>query len=176
MTQPDSGKQYPSSTIIVFCFILREDEVLLVERAFPPYQGMRTIPGGHKGYGEEITTACLREMHEETGLTLLDCHFAGFMQVHREGRVGPEALCLYYAAKEFSGELTPSPEGNLAWTKIADIYKDKGTHPALRALLPHIASGNYPFTAEAYVDDEGKGEYAVTGPGVRGKSVAGRHE
>lgn len=173
MTQSSSGKQYPGSTIIVFCFILRGDEVLLVERAFPPYQGMRTIPGGHKRYGEEITAACLREMREETGLTLHDCHFAGFMQVRREDRTGAEALCLYYVAGEFSGDLTPSPEGRLAWTKMADVYNDKGTHPALRALLPHIESGNCPFTAEACVDDDGKGEYAVTGPG---RSVTGRHE
>lgn len=176
MSQPDSGKQYPSSTLIVFCFIRRGDEILLVERALPPYQGMRTIPGGHKQYGEEIAAACLREMKEETGLTLHDCHFAGFMQVHREGRTGPEALCLYFTAEEFSGEATPSPEGKLAWTGIAEIYEDKGTHPALRALLPHIASGNYPFAAEAYVDADGKGKYAVTGPGKHGKSVSGRFE
>ncbi len=176
MTQANSGEQYPSSVLIVFCFILRGDEVLLVERALPPYQGMRTIPGGHKRYGEEVTAACLREMKEETGLTLLDCHYAGYMQVHREGRIGPEALCLYYAAKEFFGKPTPSLEGNLAWTKVADALKDKGTHPALRALLPHIANGNYPFTAEAYVDENGKGDYSVTGPGGHGITVAGRHE
>ncbi|MDL2209398.1 NUDIX domain-containing protein [Desulfovibrio sp. OttesenSCG-928-O18] len=176
MSKPEAEKNYPSSTIIVFCFIRRGDEVLLVERAFPPYQGMRTIPGGHKQFGEEITAACLREMKEETGLTLHDCHLAGFMQVHRAGRTGPEALCIYYAAEDFSGELTPSEEGPLAWTKTEAVYRDKGTHPALRALLPHVVSGNYPFTAEAYVDAEGKGDYSITGPGKHGKTVRERHE
>ena len=176
MTQSNSGTGYPSSTIIVFCFIRRGDDVLLIERALPPYQWMRTIPGGHKQFGEEVAAACLREMQEETGLLLHDCHFAGVMQVHREGRQGPEALCVYFAAESFSGELTPGPEGNLIWTPSAAIYTDKGTHPALRALLPHIESGKYPFMAEAYVDDEGKGEYTVTSPGAQGKSVTGRHE
>ncbi len=176
MAQADSGKHYPSSTLIVFCFIRQGSRLLLVERTLPPYQGMRTIPGGHKRPGEEITAACLREMREETGLTLHDCHFAGYMQVHREGRVGPEALCIYFAAEEFSGTVTPSPEGKLAWTETAAVYKDKSTHPALRALLPHIESGNCPFTAEAYVDADGKGTYTVTGPGRHGKSVTGRHE
>ena len=176
MTQADSAKHYPSSILIVFCFIRRRDEILLIERALPPYQGMRTIPGGHKQYGEEIAAACLREMKEETGLSLHDCRFAGFMQVHREGWTGPEALCIYFVAEEFSGEVTAGHEGRLAWFRIAELYEDKGTHPALRALLPHIESGNCPFTAEAYVDADGKGTYTVTGPGRQGKSVTGRHE
>ena len=176
MPQPDSAKQYPSSVIIVFCFIRRGDELLLVERALPPYQGMRTIPGGHKQYGEELAAACLREMKEETGLSLHDCHLAGVMQVRQEGRTGPEALCVYFVSEEFSGDVAPSIEGKLAWLKTAEIYKDKGVHPALRALLPHIESGNYPFTAEADVDADGKGKYTVTSPGKRGKSVTRRHE
>jgi ADP-ribose pyrophosphatase YjhB (NUDIX family) len=177
MTQSVSGKQYPVSTIYVFCFIRRGEELLLVERALPPYQGVRTIPGGHKLDEEEMAAACLREMREETGLALHDCRFAGILQVHREDRAGgPEALCIYFTAEEFSGEVTPSPEGQLTWTGTAKIHTDKGTHPTLRALLPHIESGNCPFIAEAYVDAEGKGQYTVTGPGKQGRSVTERHE
>lgn len=174
MATPDEAQ--PSSIIIVFCFIRRGDEILLVERAFPPYQGTRTIPGGHKKRGEEIRAACLREIQEETGLALHDCRLAGIMQVHREDRTGPEYLCIYFTAEEFSGAVTHSPEGTLAWTAFADIQADTGTHPALRALLPHVVSGNYPFTAEAYVDADGKGEYAVTGPGKHAKQVVARYE
>ena len=176
MTQTLEEKQRTSSIIVVFCFIRRNGELLLVDRAFPPYQGVRTIPGGHKKRGEELLAACLREMKEETGLTLHDCRFAGQMQVHRDNRPGPEYLCLYYAAEEFSGEATPSDEGNLTWTRIADIHADTGTHPALRALLPFIESGTCPFTAEAYVDADGRGEYTVTGPGKGAQSVTKRYE
>ena len=176
MTQSGSGKHYPVSTIFVFCFIRRGEELLLVERALAPYQGVRTIPGGHKLGGEEITAACLREMREETGLVLHDCRFAGILQVHREGWTGTEALCVYFTAEKFSGEVTQSPEGKLAWTATAEIHRDKGTHPTLRALLPHIESGNCPFIAEAHVDADGKGQYTVTGPGEQGKSVTERHE
>ena len=170
-------QQYPSSTLIVFCFIRRGDEVLLVERALPPYQGMRTIPGGHKNRGEELFAACLREMKEETGLTLHDCRFAGHMQVHRNDRTsGPEALCLYYVADEFSGEVTPSEEGFLTWTNMDAALKDTGTHPALRALLPSVRDNACPFMAEAYVDANGKGEFRVTGPGAGAKPVVMRLE
>ena len=155
-----------SSVIIVFAFIRRGNDLLLVERAFPPYQGMRTIPGGHKERGEELREACLREIREETGLELEDCRFAGIMQVHRPERPGPEFLCAYFVADAFSGTLTPGPEGNLTWTNMAAIHRDAGTHPALRALLPFIETGAFPFTAEAHTDSEGRGVYAVTGPGA----------
>lgn len=170
-------RQYPVSTLIVFCFIRRGGEVLLVERALPPYQGMRTIPGGHKAHGEELLAACLREMKEETGLVLHDCRFAGHMQVHPHGRTsGPEFLCIYYVADEFSGEVTPGEEGFLTWTKMDDALKDTGTHPALRALLPSIQNDALPFMAEAYVDGDGKGEYVVTGPGKGAKPSVNRVE
>ena len=101
MAQSDSAQQYPGSAIIVFCFIRRGDDLLLIERALPPYQGMRTIPGGHKRYGEEIAAACLREMKEETGLSLRDCHFAGFMQVHQAGGQGRKLSASISSLKSF---------------------------------------------------------------------------
>ena len=134
--------------------------MLLVERALPPYQGVRTIPGGHRKHGEELKKACLREMREETGLLLEDCRFAGMLQVHHPGSTNPEYLCVYFVADAFSGTLTPSEEGSLAWEKSAALHQDAGTHPALRALLPFIEKG-----AEAVTDSEGRGVYTVTGPG-----------
>ena len=176
MTQLIPTHKRPLSVIIVFAFIRRGDELLLVERALPPYQGMRTIPGGHKQYGEEYATACLREMQEETGLVLEDLRFAGLMQVHRERASGEEYLCLYYVADVFSGTLTPSHEGPLAWEKMTNIHTMPGTHPALRALLPFVEKGDVPFTAEAYCDSEGRGTYSVTPLGVNGGTVTKRYE
>jgi 8-oxo-dGTP diphosphatase len=45
-------------------------EVVLVRRANPPRQGEWSIPGGKLGWGENLRTAAMREMLEETGLTL----------------------------------------------------------------------------------------------------------
>ncbi|SBW06692.1 putative NUDIX hydrolase [uncultured delta proteobacterium] len=153
------------SVIVVFAFIRQGGELLLVERAFPPYRGVRTIPGGHKKRGEELKEACCREMAEETGLRIDSLRFAGVMQVHRPDNPGPEYLCAYFVADAFSGTVTESAEGSLAWTKMAAIHDDPGTHPALRALLPFIERGEFPFTAEAHTDGEGRGVYTVTGPG-----------
>ena len=176
MMRTSPSHKRPLSVLVVFAFIRRNDELLLVERALPPFQGMRTIPGGHKQYGEEYATACLREMREETGLVLEDLRFAGLMQVHRERPGEEEYLCLYYVADTFSGTLTPSHEGPLAWEKMADIHTMPGTHPALRALLPFVEKEIIPFTAEAYCDTEGRGIYTVTPLGANSASVTNRYE
>ena len=46
------------------------DNVLLVQRAYPPYQGYWTLPGGRARQGESPEVCARREIGEELGLTL----------------------------------------------------------------------------------------------------------
>jgi ADP-ribose pyrophosphatase YjhB (NUDIX family) len=45
--------------------------VLLVRRAHPPLQGEWSLPGGAVEAGETLTAATVREVFEETGLTVI---------------------------------------------------------------------------------------------------------
>lgn len=54
--------------ISVGLVVWRADEVLLIRRANPPYQGCWSIPGGKVEYGETLHEAALRELQEETGI------------------------------------------------------------------------------------------------------------
>ncbi|EAP89072.1 MutT/nudix family protein [Oceanicaulis alexandrii HTCC2633] len=63
--------------ISVGLVVWREDEVLLIRRANPPFQGCWSIPGGKVEFGETLHQAGLREVLEETGIraqvdTLID--------------------------------------------------------------------------------------------------------
>ena len=52
----------------VVAVVLREDEVLLVRRANPPYVGYWGFPGGKIEAGETIEAAAVRELAEETAV------------------------------------------------------------------------------------------------------------
>lgn len=69
--------------------------------------------GGHFEEGESPEECLLREVKEETGLTLLSWRFRGIVTFCSEG-YGTEYMCLY-TADGFSGELQDCAEGILQW-------------------------------------------------------------
>ncbi len=55
----------PGAGMVVF----RGDDVLLIKRGKPPYEGQWSLPGGKIEYGETAAEAASRELAEETGTT-----------------------------------------------------------------------------------------------------------
>ncbi|HOJ32519.1 MAG TPA: NUDIX domain-containing protein [Candidatus Hydrogenedentes bacterium] len=50
------------------CFVLKGDELLLVQRAIEPCRGQWTLPGGFMELGETAEEGALRELYEETNI------------------------------------------------------------------------------------------------------------
>lgn len=76
--------------------------------------------GGHFE-GDECPEECLlREVKEETGLTLESFQFRGLITFVCEGW-NTEYMCLYTADK-FSGELKECDEGELVWIPKSEIF------------------------------------------------------
>jgi ADP-ribose pyrophosphatase YjhB (NUDIX family) len=66
-----SARTYPDRPWVgVGVVVWRGDEVLLVRRGRPPRQGEWGIPGGAQALGETVFAAAIREVLEETGLTV----------------------------------------------------------------------------------------------------------
>jgi 8-oxo-dGTP diphosphatase len=61
----EADKRRPIAAVGVVC--LRGDEVLLIRRGAPPFEGQWSLPGGRIEWGERVADAALRELKEETG-------------------------------------------------------------------------------------------------------------
>jgi 8-oxo-dGTP diphosphatase len=54
----------------VGALIIRDHQILLIQRAHPPLEGEWSLPGGRIESGETIIAALKREVREETGLEI----------------------------------------------------------------------------------------------------------
>ncbi len=102
--------------LTVLCLLHRDNQYLLQDRIKKDWQGY-TLPGGHIEPGESIVDAVVREMQEETGLTVLDPKLCGVKQFPIEGG---RYIVFLFTATEYTGELTSSAEGAMHW-----VDKDK---------------------------------------------------
>lgn len=86
--------------------IVREGKVLLIKRAYAPYQHLWTLPGGRIEPGETIEQCAIREISEEVGLTIRNPRP---VLVQNLGRDGTFRLAVF-ATRDFSGMLRASDE------------------------------------------------------------------
>ncbi len=101
---------YHNSKPAAGALILRDDRVLLVERAVEPFKGYWDVPGGFLELGEHPADGARREALEETGLIveLEDPPFAIMMDHY--GDSGDFTLNVYYVARVVGGEARPSDD------------------------------------------------------------------
>ena len=86
--------------------------VLVQDRRNPDWPGV-TFPGGHVEPGEAFTHSVIREVFEETGLTIENPHLCGVKQF--QTRRNERYVVFLYRADRFSGSLCSSDEGEVFW-------------------------------------------------------------
>ena len=103
--------------LAVLCLIKDGDRVLLQNRVKKDWQGY-TLPGGHVEPGESFVDAVVREMKEETGLTIEKPKLVGIKQFPIEGG---RYIVLLFEATQFTGEVVSSEEGEMTWIDRAEL-------------------------------------------------------
>ena len=103
--------------LTVLCLIEDGDKILLQNRVKKDWRGY-ALPGGHVEPGESFVDAVIREMKEETGLTILNPRLVGVKQFPLEnGRY----VVLLFKATQWSGDLISSEEGQMEWIKYSEF-------------------------------------------------------
>jgi 8-oxo-dGTP diphosphatase len=135
------ARSYPDRPYLaVSAAIIRDGRVLIVRRARPPAEGVFTLPGGAVEVGESLQEALLREVREETALTVDPIALAGHREViHRDGagRVERHFVILAFAARWIAGEPVLNAELTEArWmlpTEIDGLQTTEGLADIVRA-------------------------------------------
>ncbi|MCC8138138.1 MAG: 8-oxo-dGTP diphosphatase [Clostridiales bacterium] len=103
------------------CYIERDGAYLMLHRVTKKHDinhGKWIGVGGKFEPGETPEECLLREVKEETGLTLPDYRLRGIITFVQDGET--EYMFLY-TAHSFEGELISCNEGELAWIPKQDI-------------------------------------------------------
>ncbi len=80
------------------------------------------FPGGHVEQGEYVTPSVIREMKEETGLTIEAPKLCGIKEFHKSND-GKRYIVFLYIADKFSGEIKSSSEGEIFWYPLLELAK-----------------------------------------------------
>jgi len=125
-------RAYPERPFLaVSAAIIRDGKVLVVRRARKPALNLYTLPGGAVELGETLHEAVMREVREETQLTIEPVALAGHREVimrDAQSRVERHFVILCFAARWMSGEPVLNEElDDARWLKPAALSGLKTT-------------------------------------------------
>lgn len=100
----------------------------------PTWHGWN-FPGGHVEKGEYVTPSVIREMQEETGLTIEAPRLCGIKEFHR-AEDGKRYIVFLYIADRFTGELKASNEGEVFWYPLSALAKSDKLIDGFAEMLP----------------------------------------
>lgn len=109
-------------SLTTLCYIEKEGSYLMLHRVKKENDINKDKwigVGGHFEKDETPEECLLREVKEETGLTLHSYEFRGLITFLSD-RGQTEYMCLF-TSEDFSGELTECTEGTLEWVKKEDV-------------------------------------------------------
>ena len=94
--------------------------ILVQDRRAQDWPGL-CFPGGHVEPGESFVESVIREVWEETGLTIENPILCGTKQFQTDD--GARYVVFFYKTNRYSGQLKSSDEGEVFWIPRTDLHK-----------------------------------------------------
>ena len=113
-----------------------QGNILVQDRKDPSWPGI-CFPGGHVEPGEAFTDSVIREVWEETGLTIEDPRLCGVKQFPTD--TGARYVVFYFRATKYSGTIRSSEEGEVFWISREEL-KNSNTVPDLLKMMQVMES------------------------------------
>ena len=105
--------------LYTLCLIIEGNQVLLLNRQHDSYKGY-IAPGGRVEFPESPVQCAIREVREETGLTVRNLRFKGIAEYMNPNN--ERYMIFNYITYDFDGELIEhSREGKPEWILITDL-------------------------------------------------------
>jgi 8-oxo-dGTP diphosphatase len=125
-------RAYPDRPFLaVSAAIIRDGRVLVTQRARGPAFGIWSMPGGVVEAGETLAEALIREIQEETALTIEPVALAGHREVvvrDSDGRASRHFVILCFASRWIAGEPKLNEElSDARWLKLEELASLKTT-------------------------------------------------
>ncbi|MBL4933077.1 8-oxo-dGTP diphosphatase [Clostridium paridis] len=100
----------------------KENNKVLVQERIKSWKGI-SFPGGHIEVGESIVESTIREIKEETGLTISNLEPCGIINLYNS-ETGERYFVFNYKTEVFSGKLLDqTSEGKIFWVDKDELYK-----------------------------------------------------
>ena len=112
------------SNLTTLCYIERDESYLMLHRVKKEHDINRDKwigVGGHFEEGESPEECLLREVREETGLTLASWKLRGIITFSTD--IYDTEYMFLYTADTWTGELRECDEGNLEWVEKSAVYE-----------------------------------------------------
>ncbi len=97
----------PGNITSVGCVVTRGESVLVVRLTYGPTEGRYSFPGGWQAVGEELHTAAVREVREETGV---EARSLGLVAVRTRTEPERSVVDLVWLLEHVSGAPRPDDE------------------------------------------------------------------
>lgn len=137
--------------LTVLCMVYEGNQILLQDRVKIDWHGL-TFPGGHVEKEESFVQAVIREIYEETGLTIHNPKLCGVKQFQTDE--DERYVVLLFKTNQFEGTLTSSEEGNMIWVDRDNLLEYKLVND-FEELLKVFDSDSYnEFMYERNKDEE----------------------